>query len=105
MDDEHYKCCQCDDEWNAPSHNCTQWWSELADKLGGFVVWSEALSWLDKNTNYDERVRKVITLHLSLVENKCHYCDDDLSQRGVVYCTSCLSLNYNFVKGNSKKLS
>ena len=101
MEEVHYKCGQCGDEWDAPSYQYNQWWGDLSEQLGGFLPWGEVQRWLNHNTKYDERTCKVITMHMTLVENRCHYCSAELPERGVVTCPSCSSLNYNFVRGDA----
>ena len=98
-----YHCRQCDDKWIAPASEHNAWWQSLADSLGGFVPWTKASQWLCQNTDYDERTRKSILLHLNLVQDSCHYCDSKLIVRGVTECPRCKSLNFNFLIGDATK--
>ena len=95
-----YHCRRCGDSWSAPDESEMLWWDKLVSSHSkDESAQMGAFKWLTDHTAYDDQLRKVIAGHIPFESGRCAYCRSALKSKGVVECTRCKSLNFNFSAG------
>jgi hypothetical protein len=90
-----HKCKKCGTSWRVLSDD-DQWWNELANKREGFIPDHGVLKWLEDHTDLEEVDRKSILYHHVMEFGECRACSEELPEQGIVECSNCSALNYNF---------